>query len=201
MDIASVQTYKVIPVVVINHLEETCPTLENLQKGGLPIAEITFRTACAKEAIALGVKHFPAMLIGAGTVINAEQCKQAISVGAKFIVGPGFSEEVADVCLLANIPYFPGCVTPTEIMMALNKGITILKFFPANVYGGLPAMKALSGPFPQVKFIPTGGIGEGNLAEYLAWDKIHAVGGSWMMKGNIQENCQTIAKIVKNSKK
>lgn len=194
-----VQQYRVVPVVVINKVEETIPTLKALCDGGLPIAEITFRTACAKEAIALGLKEFPDMLIGAGTVINAVQCKEAIDLGVKFIVGPGYSPEVSAMCKELNVPYFPGCVSPTEMMAAIAEGWTTLKFFPANVYGGLKAMKALAGPFPQVKFIPTGGVDASNLAEFLAWEKIEAVGGSWMMKGDHDEivaKCQKIAEIV-----
>ncbi len=195
-----VDKYRVVPVVVINKLEDTKPTMEALVKGGLPIAEITYRTACAPQAIELAAKEFPEILVGAGTVINKEQCAEAISLGAKFIVGPGFCTEVSDVCKEKGVPYFPGCVTPTEIIAAVNAGWTTVKFFPAQVYGGLTAMKALSGPFPQVKFIPTGGVDASNLAEYLAWDKLHAVGGSWMMKGSnddIVAHCQKIAEIVK----
>ena len=193
-----VKQIKVVPVVVINKLEDTVPTLKAMCDGGLPIAEITFRTACAKEAIELGVKTFPDMLIGAGTVINETQAMQALAVGAKFIVGPGFDAGVSKVCKENSVPYFPGCVTPTEIIMALKDGWTTIKFFPANVYGGLPAMKALAGPFPQIKFIPTGGVDANNLSEYLAWDKIEAVGGSWMMKGsleNITEKCKEVINI------
>ncbi|MFI3163433.1 MAG: bifunctional 4-hydroxy-2-oxoglutarate aldolase/2-dehydro-3-deoxy-phosphogluconate aldolase [Bacillota bacterium] len=187
---------RVVPVVVLNSIEETIPTLSKMIAGGLPIAEITFRTACARDAIELGCKEFPEMLIGAGTIINAAQCEEAIAAGSKFIVGPGFSDEVCAVCQKHDIPYFPGCVTPTEIMMAINAGLKIIKFFPANVYGGLKAMQGLAGPFPQIKFIPTGGVDASNLAEYLAWDKIHAVGGSWMMKGDIEAKCAEIGNIV-----
>ncbi len=168
-----------IPVVVIKELSETKKILSALQKDGIHCAEITFRTACAADAIALAVKEFPEMSIGAGTIINAEQCERALKAGATFIVSPGLSASVAKVCRDNNVPYYPGCVTPTEIMAALELGITTVKFFPANVYGGLKAMKALAGPFPQIKFIPTGGINADNLDEYLAWDKIAAVGGSF----------------------
>ena len=122
------------------------------------------------------------MNIGAGTVINAEQCNAALSVGAQFIVSPGLSVDVAKICKEKNIPYYPGCVTPTEIMQALELGITTVKFFPANVYGGLKALKALSAPFPQVKFIPTGGVDRSNIDEFLAFDKIAAIGGSFFVK-------------------
>ena len=173
---------KRIPVVVIKELSETDKILTALQNYGINCAEITFRTACAAEAIAYACKNYPEMNIGAGTVINAEQCEKALEAGAKFIVSPGLSASVATICKLCGVPYYPGCVTPTEIMAALDLGITTVKFFPANVYGGLKAMTALAGPFPQIKVIPTGGIDASNLDEYLAWEKIAAVGGSFYVK-------------------
>ncbi|MBR3805040.1 MAG: bifunctional 4-hydroxy-2-oxoglutarate aldolase/2-dehydro-3-deoxy-phosphogluconate aldolase [Clostridia bacterium] len=188
---------KVVPVVVINDIEETIPTLSAMCEGNLPVAEITFRTACAEEAIKLGVKTFPDMYIGAGTVINLDQCKKAINAGAKFIVSPGLSEEVAKYCKKKGVTYYPGCVTPTEIMKAIELGIEVVKFFPANVYGGLKAIKALAGPFKQIKFLPTGGVSLENLKEFLDYDKIFAVGGSWMMKGDIKANCLAIDKVIK----
>ena len=171
-----------IPVVVIKELSEVDKILPALANYGINCAEITFRTACAAEAIAYACEKYPEMNIGAGTVINAEQCEKALEAGAKFIVSPGLSVAVAQICKLRGISYYPGCVTPTEIMAALDLGITTVKFFPANVYGGLKAMKALAGPFPQIKFIPTGGIDASNLDEYLAWEKIFAVGGSFYVK-------------------
>ncbi|MDY6210560.1 MAG: bifunctional 4-hydroxy-2-oxoglutarate aldolase/2-dehydro-3-deoxy-phosphogluconate aldolase [Eubacteriales bacterium] len=186
---------QVIPVVVINDEKETIEILSKLREGGINCAEITFRTACAKEAIAIGTKAFEDMNIGAGTVINAEQAKSAVQAGAKFIVSPGFSDEVARYCTDEKIPYYPGCVTPTEIMRALSYGLNVVKFFPAGVYGGLKAMKALSAPFPQVRFIPTGGVDLSNLKEYLDFEKVYAVGGSFMMKGDIVKNCKEIVKI------
>ncbi len=187
---------KVIPVVVIKNVEETVPTLKALCDGGINCAEITFRTACAAEAISLGVKELPDMNIGAGTVINLEQAVKAIDAGAKFLVSPGLSVSVAKYAKEKNIPYYPGCVTPTEIMQALELGIDIVKFFPANVYGGLKALKALAAPFPQIKFIPTGGVDLSNLEEFLAFEKVYAVGGSFMMKGDIVENGKQINAIV-----
>ena len=187
---------KVIPVVVIKDVKDTVPTLKALKDGGINCAEITFRTTCAAEAIAIGAKEFPDMNIGAGTVINLEQAQKAVESGAKFLVSPGLSEEVAKFASAKNIPYFPGCVTPTEIMQALKLGISVVKFFPANVYGGLKAIKALSGPFPQVKFIPTGGVDLDNLSEFLSFDKIYAVGGSFMMKGDVAENCKKINEVM-----
>ncbi len=188
---------KIIPVVVIKDLADTEKTLSALRDGGINTAEITFRTTCAAEAISLGTSLFPDMNIGAGTVINGQQCVEALNAGAKFIVSPGLSKDVAEICAANGIDYFPGCVTPTEIMEALELGLTTLKFFPANVYGGLKALKALSGPFPQVKFIPTGGVDLTNLKEFLEFDKIFAVGGSFMMKGDIAENCKKINEILK----
>ena len=172
---------KYVPVVVIKEMSETDKILTALKNNGIHTAEITFRTACAAEAIAYAVKNYPEMNIGAGTVINAEQCEAALKAGAQFIVSPGLSVAVANICKAKNIPYFPGCVTPTEIMQALELGITVVKFFPANVYGGLKAMKALAAPFPQIKFIPTGGVNRQNIDEFLAWEKIYAVGGSFFV--------------------
>ncbi|MDD6902459.1 MAG: bifunctional 4-hydroxy-2-oxoglutarate aldolase/2-dehydro-3-deoxy-phosphogluconate aldolase [Candidatus Borkfalkiaceae bacterium] len=173
---------RLIPVVVIKNLDDTEKILTALKKDGINCAEITFRTACAKDAIALAVEKFPDMNVGAGTVINGRQCVEALNAGAKFIVSPGLSVEVAEICKANDVPYYPGCVTPTEIMQALDLGITTVKFFPANVYGGLKALKALSAPFPQVKFIPTGGVNRENLDEFLAFDKVAAVGGSFFVE-------------------
>ena len=178
---------KCIPVVVIKELSETDKILSALKNNGINCAEITFRTACAAEAIAYACKHYPDMSIGAGTVINAQQCEAALAAGAQFIVSPGLSVSVAKICNERNIPYYPGCVTPTEIMSALELGITTVKFFPANVYGGLKAMKALAAPFPQIKFIPTGGVDRNNIDEFLAWDKIAAIGGSFFVKEALEK--------------
>ncbi len=178
---------KFIPVVVIKELGETDKILTALKNNGINCAEITFRTACAKEAIRYACKNYPEMSIGAGTVINAEQCEDALAAGAQFIVSPGLSVAVAEICKKNNVPYYPGCVTPTEIMQALELGITTVKFFPANVYGGLKALKALSAPFPQVKFIPTGGVDRSNIDEFLAFDKIAAIGGSFFVKEALEK--------------
>ena len=178
---------KFVPVVVIKELSETDKILTALKQSGIHTAEITFRTACAAEAIAYAVKNYPDMEIGAGTVINAKQCEEALAAGATFIVSPGLSPDVAKLCAAKNIPYYPGCVTPTEIMAALELGITTVKFFPANVYGGLKALKALSAPFPQVKFIPTGGVDRSNIDEFLAFDKIAAIGGSFFVKEALEK--------------
>ena len=178
---------KFVPVVVIKEIGETDKILTALKNSGINCAEITFRTACAAEAIEYACKNYPEMSIGAGTVINAEQCNAALKAGAQFIVSPGLSVAVANICNENNIPYYPGCVTPTEIMQALELGITTVKFFPANVYGGLKALKALSAPFPQVKFIPTGGVDRNNIDEFLAFDKIAAIGGSFFVKEALEK--------------
>ena len=178
---------KYIPVVVIKELSETDKILSALKADGINCAEITFRTACAGEAIEYACGKYPDMAIGAGTVINAEQCRAALKAGARFIVSPGLSVSVAEVCRENGVPYYPGCVTPTEIMQALELGITTVKFFPANVYGGLKALKALSAPFPQVRFIPTGGVDRGNIDEFLAFDKVAAIGGSFFVKEALEK--------------
>ena len=178
---------KYIPVVVIKELSETDKILSALKADGINCAEITFRTACAEEAIEYAAKNYPEMSIGAGTVINAEQCRAALKAGAKFIVSPGLSVSVTEVCRENGVPYYPGCVTPTEIMQALELGITTVKFFPANIYGGLKALKALSAPFPQVRFIPTGGVDRGNIDEFLAFDKVIAIGGSFFVKEALEK--------------
>ena len=178
---------KFIPVVVIKELSEVDKILPALKENDINCAEITFRTACAAEAIKMACEKYPEMNIGAGTVINAKQCKDALKAGATFIVSPGLSVGVAKVCKKHNVPYYPGCVTPTEIMQALDLGITTVKFFPANIYGGLAALKALSAPFPQVKFIPTGGVDRSNIDEFLAFDKIAAIGGSFFVKEALEK--------------
>ena len=170
----------VVPVVVLDRTEDAVPTAKALAAGGVDTMEITFRTACAADAIREVANNCPDVLVGAGTIINVEQAKLAVEMGAKFIVSPGFSEEVVAWCVENSIPVAPGCVTPTEIMSALKYGLTMVKFFPANVYGGLNAMKNLSAPFVGLKFLPTGGVNTANIKEY--WDApfIHAVGGSWV---------------------
>ena len=170
----------VVPVVVLEKAEDAVPTARAMLAGGVDTMEITFRTACAPEAIKAVAENCPEVLVGAGTVINLEQCKKAVEMGARFIVSPGFNLEVVQWCIDNGIAVTPGCVTPTEIMSAVNLGLKVLKFFPANVYGGLTAMKALSAPFPGIKFIPTGGVNGQNIGEYISAPFIHAVGGSWV---------------------
>ena len=178
---------KYIPVVVIKELDEVDKILPALKANNINCAEITFRTACAAEAIKIACEKYPGMNIGAGTVISAKQCEEALAAGAKFVVSPGLSVSVANVCKEKNIPYYPGCVTPTEVMQALELGITTVKFFPANIYGGLAALKALSAPFPQVRFIPTGGVDRENIEEFLAFDKVVAIGGSFFVKEALEK--------------
>lgn len=178
---------KYIPVVVIKELGETDRILTALKRSGISCAEITFRTDCASDAIKYAVKNHPDMEIGAGTVVSAAQCRTALDAGARFVVSPGLSAAVAGVCKERGVPYYPGCVTPTEIMAALDLGITTVKFFPANVYGGLKALKALSAPFPQVRFIPTGGVDRSNIDEFTAFDRVAAVGGSFFVKEALEK--------------
>ena len=170
----------VVPVVVLDDAADAVPTAKALLAGGVDVMEITFRTAAAADSITAVAKECPDMLVGAGTVITLEQCKKAVACGAKFIVSPGYSEEVVSWCVEHGIAVTPGCVTPTEIMAAMKLGLRVVKFFPANVYGGLTAMKSLSGPFGGIRFIPTGGVNGQNIGEFIAAPFIHAVGGSWV---------------------
>lgn len=170
----------VIPVVVLDDTAKALTTANALLAGGVSVMEITFRTAAAADSIKAVSENCPEMLVGAGTVVTLDQCKQALECGAKFIVSPGFDPEVVSWCVERNIPITPGCVTPTEIMAAMKLGLNVVKFFPAGVYGGLKAMKSLSAPFGGVKFIPTGGVDAKNLKEYLDAPFVHAVGGSWL---------------------
>lgn len=189
-----IKELRLVPVVTIHSIEETEEMFSALIRGGLPVAEICFRTDFAEEAICIATEKFPEMLVGAGTVINAEQCERAIKAGAKFVVSPGLSEETANVCKARDVSYIPGVVTPTEIIKALSLGLTHLKFFPAGNFGALKTIRALSAAFPKVKFMPTGGVNLEILNEYLTFPPIFACGGSWMMEGNIEENCRIIKK-------
>jgi 2-dehydro-3-deoxyphosphogluconate aldolase/(4S)-4-hydroxy-2-oxoglutarate aldolase len=172
----------VIPVIEIDSVERAKPLAEALSAGGLPVAEVTLRTDAALEAIELIAREAPDIIVGAGTVINLDQAKAARDAGAQFLVSPGIVEEVAIWGQENQIPILASAVTPTEMIRGINLGLNILKFFPAETMGGLRAIKAISDPFPQLSFIPTGGIQLGNLSEYLQTKKIHAVGGSWVAK-------------------
>lgn len=175
----------IIPVVSLDRVEAAIPLAEALLNGGLPCAEITFRTAAAEQAIRAISQAFPEILVGAGTVLSEEQAERAVHAGAKFIVAPGISSVVVNFCQARNLPVFPGVCTPTDIMLALDAELTMLKFFPADAFGGLKTLKALSAPFPQVEFIPTGGISAANLEQYLGFKKVMACGGSWMVKSEL----------------
>ena len=173
-------TCGVVPVVVLDDAKDAITTAKALLAGGVNVMEITFRTAAAADSIKAVSEDCPDMLVGAGTVVTLDQCKQALECSAKFIVSPGFDPEVVSWCVERNIPITPGCVTPTEIMAAMKLGLNVVKFFPAGVYGGLKAMKSLSAPFGGIKFIPTGGVDAKNLKEYLEAPFVHVVGGSWL---------------------
>ena len=193
----------VVPVVVLDKVEDAIPTAKAMAAGGVDTMEITFRTACAPDCIKAVAENCPDVLVGAGTILNLDQCKLAVEMGAKFIVSPGFSKEVVTWCVENNIPVLPGCVTPTEIMAALECGLKMVKFFPANVYGGLNAMKNLSAPFTGVKFLPTGGVNASNIKEYIDAPFIHAVGGSWVCaKADITAgNWDKITELCKEARK
>lgn len=170
----------IVPVVVIENAKDAVPTAQALLAGGIRVMEITLRTAAAFDSIRSAAKECPDMTVGAGTVLNADQAKEAVRAGARFIVSPGFDEETVKWCLEQGICITPGCVTPTEIMAAAKLGLKVLKFFPAGVYGGLQAINNLAAPFTDIKFIPTGGVNTENIAEYTAAPAVYAVGGSWI---------------------
>lgn len=175
----------VIPVVVINDVEDAEPLAQALCEGGLPCAEVTFRTAAAEESIRKMTDIYPNMLIGAGTVLTTEQVDRAVAAGAKFIVSPGFDPEVVDYCILKQIPVFPGCITPSEVAQAVKRGLKVVKFFPAVQFGGVSTIQALTAPYVGLKFMPTGGVNAKNLADYLQCKSIIACGGSWMVKSDL----------------
>lgn len=177
--------YGVVPVVVLNDPAEALPVADALLKGGLPVAEVTFRTAAAEEAIRIMAAERPAMLVGAGTVLTIDQVDRAVAAGAKFIVCPGFDPEIVDYCIGKSIPVFPGCTTASEVAWGVKRGLNVLKFFPAEQCGGVATIKALCAAYVGVKFMPTGGIGPKNLKDYLSCDKIVCCGGSWMVKGDL----------------
>ena len=175
----------VVPVVVLNDAKDAAPLAKALLEGGLPCAEVTFRTDAAEESIKIMTSEYPDMLVGAGTVLTLEQVDCARAAGAKFIVSPGFDPEIVDYCLSKGIPVFPGCITPSEVSEAVKRGLKVVKFFPAEQFGGAAAIKALAAPYVGLKFMPTGGISTKNLESYLSCDKIIACGGSWMVKDSL----------------
>ncbi len=180
--------YGVVPVVVLNETADALPLARALTEGGLPCAEVTFRTEAAEESIRLMSCEYPDMLVGAGTVLTIEQVDRAVNAGAKFIVSPGFDPEIVDYCLEKEIPVFPGCITPSEVAQAAKRGMKVVKFFPAEQAGGIAMIKAMAAPYTMMKFMPTGGISAKNLKEYLSCDKIICCGGSWMVKGDLIRN-------------
>lgn len=178
--LSQLRALRIVPVIVIDDALDAAPLAAALTGGGLPCAEVTFRTPSAAEAIRRMVGEFPDMLVGAGTVLTPDQVARARDAGARFIVAPGFNPAVVDYCLEQHIPVYPGVCTPTEIEMGLAKGLHVLKFFPAEAAGGLAFLKAVAAPYVGVEFMPTGGINAKNLADYLAFRRVVACGGSWM---------------------
>ncbi len=179
-----IREFKLVPVVKIENAEDAPPLGNALIEGGLPVAEITFRTDAAEEAIRLMKTECSDMLIGAGTVLNIENAGKAIKAGASFIVAPGFNPEVVDFCINQGIPVFPGVANPTQVEMGLSRGLKVLKFFPAEALGGLKMLKAMGAVY-DCMYMPTGGINASNLKEYLAYERVLACGGSWMVKADL----------------
>lgn len=175
----------VVPVVVLEDAKDAAPLAKALVEGGLPCAEVTFRTAAAEESIRIMASEYPDMFVGAGTVLTIDQVDRAVAAGAKFIVSPGFDPEIVDYCLSKDIPVFPGVITPSEVAQAVKRGLKVVKFFPAEQFGGVATIKAMAAPYVGLKFMPTGGVNAKNLENYLSCDKIVACGGSWMVKGDL----------------
>lgn len=197
-----------VPVVVMDDAKRAVDTAKAMFAGGVDIMEITLRTDAGLDSIAEVSKNCPEVLVGAGTVLSLDKCKEAIGLGAKFIVSPGFDPAIVEYCRQSGVPILPGCVTPTEITAAINMGLSAVKFFPANVYGGIKAIKALAGPFPNIKFVPTGGVDLANLSEYIT-PAVFAIGGGWLCnrddvnKGNyesITKVCSQSVEIVKQKR-
>lgn len=191
----------IVPVVVINNKNKAENLADSLIKGGLPCAEVTFRTEAAEESIRIMAKNFPNMIVGAGTVLSIEQVDRAIGAGVKFIVSPCFNPKVVSYCLKNDYAVCPGIITPSELDYAREMGLDVVKFFPSEQAGGLKMIKAMSAPFPMMKFMPTGGINGVNVKDYLACDKIVACGGSWMVKSDFidKDNFVEIEKLTKEA--
>ena len=187
LSIEEISACGIIPVVVLNDADAAVPTARALLRGGIDVMEITFRTAAAQASIARVTAEVPEMKVGAGTVVTVQQARDAVAAGAKFLVSPGSDADIIREAAALNTPIVPGVVTPSEIMLGLKLGVKVFKFFPAESYGGLKTIKALSGPFPQIKFSPTGGINQENAGEYFKNPKIQAVGGSWMVSAKMIE--------------
>lgn len=175
----------IVPVIALDDAKDAKPLAEALFKGGLPCAEVTFRTEAAEESIRIIAKEFPEMLVGAGTVLTTEQVDRAVNAGAKFIVSPGLNPKVVAYCMGKNIPILPGTANPSDVEAAIELGLEVVKFFPAEQAGGIKMIKAMSAPYTRMKFMPTGGITADNLKEYLDFNKIVACGGSWMVKKDL----------------
>ena len=180
-----IQEIGIVPVVVLNDAKDAEPLAKALCDGGLACAEVTFRTAAAEESIRIMSEKFPDMLVGAGTVLTTEQVDRAVAAGAKFIVSPGLNARIVKYCVDKGILITPGCANPSDIEQALEQGLEVVKFFPAEAAGGLKMIKAMAAPYVGVKFMPTGGINQNNVREYLAYDRILACGGSWMVKSDL----------------
>lgn len=178
-------TSPVMPVMVINHLESAVPLAKALVDGGLKVLEITLRTPVALDAIRRIKAEVPGAIVGAGTIINVQTLRAAIEAGAEFIVSPGVTETLLDAALETSVPLLPGVITPSEVMRLLDRGITSMKFFPAEAAGGIPMLKSIGGPLPQVTFCPTGGVNPKNAPEYLALSNVACVGGSWMAPADL----------------
>ena len=190
---------KVVPVAVIESVNNAVPMAKAILDGGIDVIEITFRTDAAAQAIGQVVKACPQMAVGAGTITKVSQCKTAVDMGAAFIVSPGLDEEIVRWCISRDIPVIPGCVTPSEIMRAMQLGLHVVKYFPANIFGGLDGLKSLAAPFPNIQFFPTGGVAPKNLLSYLSLPFVFAVGGSWICsKDDISNGC--FSKIAEQSR-
>lgn len=183
-----ISNFGIVPVIALNRSEDAAPLAKALCDGGLPCAEVTFRTDAAEESIRIMSKEFPEMLVGAGTVLTTEQVDRAVAAGAKFIVSPGLNPKVVKYCVDKNIPILPGCTNPSDIEQAIECGLEAVKFFPAEASGGLEMIKAMSAPYPKMRFMPTGGINAKNLTSYLDFKKIIACGGSWMVNNDLIKN-------------
>ena len=182
---AKLREIKLLPVVKLESAADAPTLAEALIRGGLPAIELTFRTDAAEESICHIKARFPDMLVGAGTVINVEQAKRALDASADFLVSPGLNDKLVEYAQQQDVAIFPGCCTATEIMKALEHGLSILKYFPANIYGGIQGLKTIAAVFPTMRFMPTGGVNCENMEEYLSFERVIAVGGSWMVKDTL----------------
>ena len=196
-----IQEIGIVPVVVLEDAKDAAPLAQALCDGGLPCAEVTFRTAAAEECIRIMAEQFPDMLIGAGTVLTTDQVDRAVAAGAKFIVSPGLNPRIVKYCVEKGILITPGCTNPSDIEQALENGLEVVKFFPAEPAGGLKMIKAMAAPYVGVKFMPTGGINAENVKDYLKYDRIIACGGSWMVSGALvkEGNFEKITELTKEA--